>query len=69
LTLPDVSTLANSSKTLIEAGVISPNEARLWFNLNPRTDQAGDDFVIPGNKGIDSKAAAQPNSSGGQTNA
>lgn len=50
----DIGTLSSALKTQIDAGMISPNEARRQIRLNPRTDGAGDDFVVPG-KSIDSK--------------
>jgi HK97 family phage portal protein len=54
LTRADIGTLSTALKTQIDAGIINPNEARHRLGLNPRTDGAGDDFVVPG-KSIDSK--------------
>ena len=56
LTRPDIGTLSTALKTQIDAGMINPNEARHRLGLNPRTDAAGDDYVVPG-KSIDSKGA------------
>ncbi|MDY6960321.1 MAG: phage portal protein [Pseudomonadota bacterium] len=59
LTRADLAAMASSIRTLTEAGTISPNEGRRMLRMNPRQDEAGDDFVVPGMNRIDSKPGAQ----------
>lgn len=56
----DAATQATAMSTLITSGVLSPNEGRRTLRMNPREDEAGDDYVVPGASRVDSKPGSQP---------
>lgn len=59
LTRADLAAMAGAINSLINSGTINPNEARRMLRMNPRDDDAGDDFVTPGASRIDSKPGAR----------
>jgi HK97 family phage portal protein len=60
LVKPDLLQLSQSLKVQIEAGLLSPNEARALMDLSRRTDEEGDAFWRPANMASTAEPAEEP---------